>query len=83
MKKVSDSLTFRYRGLVGVICLFPIGVAIIFSSPLIAEDTFHNYTKDYGNYIVPDRSHFTMAISTQREKEKRSSSCTHLPQRSF
>ncbi len=23
MKKVSDSLTFKYRGLIGVICLFP------------------------------------------------------------
>lgn len=46
MKKVSDSLTFRYRGLVGVICILPIGIAIIFSSPFLLEDTFTDLTMD-------------------------------------
>lgn len=46
MKKVSDSLTFRYRGLVGVICLLPIGISITFSSPFISEDTFTDLVMD-------------------------------------
>lgn len=46
MQRVSDSLIFKYRGLVGIICLFPIGTAIIFSSPLITEDTFLDLAMD-------------------------------------
>jgi len=58
MKKVSDSRMFKNRGLVGYICLFPLGLAVIFSSPIIAENAVTDIITDilgwfcFGLYIT-------------------------------
>ena len=74
MKKVSDSLTFRYRELVSVICLFPIGTAVIFSSPLIAEDTFTDLAMDAMGWFcfvmfAIFRTWATLYIGGRKDKE--------------
>lgn len=74
MKHVSDSITFKYRGLIGVICLVPIGLAIIFSSPLIAEDTFIDLAMDALGWMcfvtyVTFRVWATLYIGSRKDKE--------------
>src|SRR5574337_582273 len=74
MKKVSDSLMFKYRGLVGVVCLFPVGIAVVFSSPLIAENTFTDFITDvlgwccFGLYIT-FRIWSTLYVGGRKDKE--------------
>ncbi len=74
MKKVSDSLTFKYRGLVGVICLLPVGIAVFFSFPLIAENTLIDFITDvlgwfcFGLYIT-FRIWSTLYIGGRKDKE--------------
>ncbi|HHT9110560.1 MAG TPA: methyltransferase family protein [Candidatus Brocadiaceae bacterium] len=74
MKKVSDSYAFKHRGLVGVACLFPLGIAVFFSSPLIAENTFIDFATDvlgwvcFGLYVT-FRTWSTLYVGGRKDKE--------------
>lgn len=74
MKKVSDSLMFKHRGLVGVVCLFPLGIAVVLSSPLIAENTLTDFITDilgwfcFGLYIT-FRIWSTLYVGGRKDKE--------------
>lgn len=74
MNKVSDSRMFKNRGLVGYICLFPLGLAVIFSSPLIAENTVTDIITDilgwffFGLYIT-FRIWSTLYVGGRKDKE--------------
>ena len=56
-KNVRDSLAFRSRGIIGILLLFPVGIAVIFSNPTILEGTFFDLLFDmlgwlcFGAYI--------------------------------
>lgn len=39
MKTVGDSLAFRNRGRIGILLLFPVGMAVVFSNPTITKNT--------------------------------------------
>jgi protein-S-isoprenylcysteine O-methyltransferase Ste14 len=72
--KVSDSLTFKYRGLLGVICLFPIGIIVMLSAPLIEENTFIDFVTDvlglfcFGLYVT-FRIWSTLYVGGRKDKE--------------
>jgi protein-S-isoprenylcysteine O-methyltransferase Ste14 len=40
MKNITQSAMFRNRGLIGVICLTPVAILVLFSQPIIPEDSF-------------------------------------------
>lgn len=74
MKRISDSLMFKYRGLVGIVCLFPVGTAVFFSSPLIAENTFIDFVTDILGWFclglyVTFRIWATLYIGGRKDKE--------------
>ncbi len=74
MKSVADSVMFKYRGFVGVVCLLPIGIAVFFSSPLITEDTFTDFITDvlgwcfFGLYVT-FRIWSTLYVGGRKDKE--------------
>src|SRR5882724_11567885 len=39
MKNIYESVMFRNRGWVGVVCLLPIGICVVLTRPLVQEET--------------------------------------------
>lgn len=65
---------FKHRGLVGIICLFPVGIIIIFSSPLVEEGTFIDFAMDALGWFcfafyVTFRIWATLYIGGRKDKE--------------
>lgn len=58
MRSIRDSFAFRSRGIVGIVLLLPVGIAVIFSDPIVREDTPLDFTFDalawflFGLYIT-------------------------------
>lgn len=46
MKRAVDSLMFRYRGLIGSVCLLPVAIVVVLSSPLVADGTVIDFAVD-------------------------------------
>ncbi|HQU32663.1 MAG: isoprenylcysteine carboxylmethyltransferase family protein [Planctomycetia bacterium] len=74
MKSVADSLMFKYRGFVGVICLLPVGIAVIFSTPFIAKNAYIYFIADilgwlcFGLYVT-FRIWATLYVGGRKDKE--------------
>ncbi|MFO0794892.1 MAG: isoprenylcysteine carboxylmethyltransferase family protein [Candidatus Brocadiaceae bacterium] len=74
MKSVTDSVMFKHRGFVGVICLLPVGITVIFSSPFIAENSLTDFITDvlgwfcFGLYVT-FRIWATLYVGGRKDKE--------------
>lgn len=51
-KSVTDSWIFTHRSLIGIACLAPAGVAVIFSKPWIAEASPLAFVLDFAGWVL-------------------------------
>lgn len=74
MKDIDHSWVFKKRGMIGIIFLFPIGVAISFSYPMIKEDSFLDLLLDllgWGLFLtyITFRLWATLYIGGRKDKQ--------------